>query len=65
MFATAILKLEELPPDPKDERVYNLRLLGWRGFNFVYEVCSNIEAVAVRKIRLSSRFNKPDRRPQQ
>ena len=24
MFATAILKLEELPPDPKDERIYDL-----------------------------------------
>ena len=24
MFATAILKLDQLPPDPKDERIYNL-----------------------------------------
>ena len=24
MFATTILKLDELPPDPKDERVYDL-----------------------------------------
>jgi len=26
MFATAILKLEELPPDPKDKRIYDLVL---------------------------------------
>ena len=24
MFANAILKLDELPPDPKDERIYDL-----------------------------------------
>ncbi|MFL5268247.1 MAG: hypothetical protein ACJ8AH_16915, partial [Stellaceae bacterium] len=30
MFATAILKLPELPPDPKDERVYDLNPLRHR-----------------------------------
>ncbi|MEZ5519136.1 MAG: hypothetical protein R3F41_16930 [Gammaproteobacteria bacterium] len=54
MFATTILKLDELPPDPKDERIYDLGQLGKRGFDFVYEVGSGIEEVAVRKLRLSS-----------
>jgi hypothetical protein len=57
MFATTILNLNELPPDSKDERIYDLGLLGKRGFDFVYGVGSGIEDVAVRKLRLSSRFN--------
>ncbi len=61
MFATAILKLDELPPDPKDERVYDLDHLGNRGFDFVFDVGSGIEDVAVRKLRLSSRFKKGER----
>ena len=61
MFATTILKLDELPPDPKDERIYDLSQLGQRGFDFVYGVGSGIEEVAVRKLRLSSRFNKGER----
>ena len=61
MFATTILKLDELPPDPKDERIYDLSQLSQRGFNFVYGVGSGIEAVAVRKLRLSSRFSKGER----
>jgi len=61
MFATTILKLDELPPDPKDERIYDLGPLGKRGFDFVYDVGSGIEDVAVRKLRLSSRFNKGER----
>ncbi|MCP5346326.1 MAG: hypothetical protein H7A04_05615 [Pseudomonadales bacterium] len=61
MFATTILKLDELPPDPKDERIYDLGQLGKRGFDFVYEVGSGIEEVAVRKLRLSSRYNKGER----
>ncbi|MEA3275522.1 MAG: hypothetical protein U9Q81_09605 [Pseudomonadota bacterium] len=61
MFATAILKLEELPPDPKDERVYDLDLLGQRGFDFVYDAGSGIADVAVRKLRLTSRVNKGER----
>ena len=31
MFAQAILKLDELPPDPKDERVYDLNPLLQKG----------------------------------
>ena len=61
MFATTILKLEELPPDPKDERIYDLSQLGKRGFNFVCRIGSGIEEVAVRKLRLSSRFNRGER----
>lgn len=61
MFATTILKLDELPPDPKDERVYNLDLFGKRTFDFTFEVGSGIEDVVVRKLRLSSRVKKGER----
>ena len=43
MFATAILKLDELPPDPKDERIYDLSPLLQKSFNFIYNVDSGIE----------------------
>lgn len=61
MFATAILKLGELPTDPKDERVYDLGPLWQKGFEFTYAVGSGIEKVALKKLRLSSRFNKGER----
>ena len=61
MFATAILKLDELPPDPKDERIYDLSPLLQKGFNFIYNVESGIEEVWVKKLRLSSRVLKGDR----
>ncbi len=61
MFATSILKLEELPPDPKDERVYDLSPLLQKNFDFTYSVGSGIEKVAVKKLRLSSRIKKGDR----
>lgn len=61
MFANAILKLEELPPDPKDQRVYNLNALRRRNFDFTYDIGSGIQNVVVRKLRLSSRANKGDR----
>jgi hypothetical protein len=61
MFATAILKLEELPPDPKDERVYDLNPLLQKSFDFVPAVGSGIEKVTVKKLRLSSRVKKGDR----
>ena len=61
MFATAILKLTELPPDPTDERVYDLNPLRERGFQFVYDPASGIESVAVKKLRLSAKFVKGDR----
>ena len=61
MFATAILKLSELPPDPTDERVYDLNPLRERGFQFVYDAASGIQSVAVKKLRLSAKVVKGDR----
>jgi hypothetical protein len=61
MFATAVLKLHELPPDPKDERVYNLNTVCQKDFSFSYNVGSGIENVVVKKLRLSSRVKKGDR----
>ena len=61
MFATTILKLPELPPDPKDERVYDLNPLRQQGFEFVYDGGSGIQDVVVKKLRLSSRATKGDR----
>ena len=61
MFATAILKLEELPPDPKDERIYDLNPLLQKSFDFTYDVGIGIEEVTVKKLRLSSRVKKGDR----
>lgn len=61
MFAAAILKLDELPPDPKDERIYDLNPLLANSFSFSYAVGSGIEQVAVKKLRLSSRVKKGER----
>lgn len=61
MFATAILKLDELPPDPKDARVYDLAPLLQKNFDFIYAPGSGIEKVTVKKLRLSSRVKKGDR----
>lgn len=61
MFATEILKLPELPPDPADERVYDLNPLLERTFQFVYDPASGIQSVAVKKLRLSSKVVKGDR----
>jgi hypothetical protein len=61
MFATAILKLPELPPDPKDGCVYDLDMLRQRSFDFVFDVGSGIQNVAIKKLRLSSRVKKGDR----
>ena len=61
MFAQAILKLDGLPPDPKDERVYDLSPLLQKGFNFSYDAGSGIERVTVKKLRLSSRVIRGDR----
>jgi hypothetical protein len=61
MFATAILKLDKLQPDPKDERVYDLNPLRQKNFSFIYAVGSGIENVVVKKLRLSSREIKGDR----
>jgi hypothetical protein len=61
MFATAILKLSALPPDAKDDRVYDLNPLRERGFQFVYDSASGIENVAVKKLRFSAKFPRGDR----
>ena len=61
MFATAILKLPELLPDPKDARVYDLNPLRQQEFEFVYNPGSGIQDVAVKKLRLSSKVKKGDR----
>lgn len=61
MFATEILKLSELPPDPADERVYDLNPLRERSFTFTYDPASGILGVAVKKLRFSSRVVKGDR----
>ena len=61
MFATTILKLPELPPDPKDGRVYDLNPLRQKSFDFVFDVGSGIQDVRVKKLRLSSKIKKGDR----
>jgi hypothetical protein len=61
MFSTAILKIDELPPDPKDKRIYDLTPLLQKDFDFTYDVGSGIEEVTVKKLRLSSQIKKGDR----
>jgi len=61
IFATVILKLPELPPDAKDQRVYDLAPLSQKSFNFIPAVGSGIDKVVVKKLRLSSRAKKGDR----
>ncbi len=56
MFASAILKLPELPPDPKDTRVYDLSQLSQKGFEFSFDPGSGIENVVVKMLRLPTRF---------
>ena len=61
MFCSAILKLQKLPPDPKDQRVYELAPLMHKSFDFTYGVASGIEKVTVKKLRLSSQSKKGER----
>ena len=61
IFSQAVLKLDELPPDPKDTRIYDLRPLLQRDFAFAFDPGSGITDVRVKKLRLSSRVNKGDR----
>jgi hypothetical protein len=61
LFATAILKMGELPPDPKDGRIYDLSPLLRKNFHFTYDVGSGIEEVLVKKLRLSSQIKRGDR----
>ena len=60
IFAQAILKLDELPPNPKDKRVYNLNPLQ-QGFDPVFDVTSGITDVTVKKLRLSSKVKRGDK----
>ena len=41
MFARAILKIDELQPDPKDERIYDLSPLLQRGFDFTMSAAAS------------------------
>jgi len=61
MFATAILNLPELPPDPDDTRIYDLNPLRARGFQFKYDRGQGIEEVALKRIRLESKVVRGDR----
>ena len=61
LFAATILKQTELPPDPTDDRVYDLHALREPGFEFVYDSGSGIQDVAVTALRLASRVTKGDR----
>jgi hypothetical protein len=61
MFATAILRLSDLPPDPTDKRVYDLNPLRERSFQFSHEPGTGIQSVAVKKLRLSTKVKKGDR----
>jgi len=61
MFACAILKCDDLPPDPKDQRVYDLAPLMRPGFQFVYAPGSGIASVVVKRLRLSSKLRAGDR----
>jgi hypothetical protein len=61
MFATTILKLDKLPANPEDNRVYDLNPISQRSFEFRYELDSGIESVVVCKLRLSSKFTRGER----
>jgi len=61
IFAQAVLKMDSLPPDPRDEWVYDLGPLVRRDFAFVTEAGSGIGAVVVKRVRLSSRVRRGDR----
>ena len=60
IFAEAILKAV-LGPDKKDEKVYHLNPLKQQKFQFVSDPASGIEAVLVRKLRLSNMLKKNER----
>jgi hypothetical protein len=61
VFALAILKEDRLPPDPKDERIYDLSPLLQKSFDFTYSAGSGIEEVTIKKMRLSSKVRKGER----
>ncbi len=61
MFSTAILKLPKPPPDPKDQRIYDLSPLMQRNFAFTYDPADGIDRVVVKKLRLFVRNQKGER----
>lgn len=61
MFATAILKLPELPADPKDGRVYDLNPLRHKSFDFNWDPATGIQDVSLKKLRLSSKVTRGER----
>ena len=61
IFAQAILTADTLPPDPKDERVYDLAPLLKKDFEFNYAVGSGIQRAVVKKLRMTARHDKGER----
>ena len=61
LFAATILKHPVLPPDPTDDRVYDLNALREPGFEFVYDSGSGIQDVVVTALRLASLVTTGDR----
>ncbi|HZQ00789.1 MAG TPA: hypothetical protein VE999_02100 [Gemmataceae bacterium] len=61
LFAKHVLKLDKLPPNPRDGRVYDLNPLKRREFQFVRPAGGGIDSVRVRLIRLSSTVRQGDR----
>ena len=55
LFAATILKQPALPPDPTDERVYDLNALREPGFEFVYDSGSGIQSIGSSKTHISVR----------
>jgi hypothetical protein len=60
IFAETILRTA-LVPDEKDEKVYHLNPLKQRDVQFIFDPASGIEAVLVRKLRLSNMLKKNER----
>jgi hypothetical protein len=61
IFARTILGLDDLPPDPKDGKVYDLSPLADRNFQFIRDATHGIGTVVVRRIRFSSPHRRGDR----
>ena len=54
LFAKAILKQQELPPERKSDKAYELNALMSPSFEFVRDMGSGVGSVVVKKLRLSS-----------
>ena len=61
IFSIAILKQDQLPPNPEDNRVYDLEPLRDRRFKFSYDLDSGIEKVVLSKVRFTSQVAKKNR----